>query len=104
MSDGIHTLAFGHREIVRRVLYIESTAKQIVLAFDDAVGLGFENIRISEFKIQAHPGCDPLEATNAIMALKNKVYASRRKRSVNDGLDDSTSVSICKRLRLEIDN
>ena len=103
MSDGIHTLAFGHREIIGRQVDIERTAKQIVLAFDDAVGLGVENITVDQYTIQSHPGRDILEATKAISALKSKVYAGRRKRNATDVEGESSTVSSSKRPRLEKD-
>ena len=73
MKDGIHTLAFGHREIVGRNVDIEANAKQIVLGFDEAVGLGVEKLSGVEQRIQSHPVYDLLEATNAVRDLNSKV-------------------------------
>ena len=103
MSDGIRTLAFGHREIIGRHVDIERTEKQIVLSFDNAVGLGIDNIAVDQYKIQSHPGRDLLEVTKTISALKSKVTAGRRKRNANDRECESTTVSRSKRSRLEND-
>ena len=100
MSDGIHTLAFGHREIVAENIDIERNAKQIVLAFDEAVGLGVENLSGVEQRIQSHPGYDTVEATNAVRALTGKVYEVRRKDNARNLNEKALTEPSSKRLRV----